>query len=117
MYLQVTRTCIKGWRSLDFDQIPRVTTDLAVLERLKDLYPHFFSVHRDPMLFKLADNEDMCNILSEFGFWPDWTTHYRVSCPSVSEHFPQGLIIGQMVSPVISVVFGPILLKLNTHYS
>ena len=34
-YLQVMRTCIKIWMSLNFRQIPPVTTELTALERLK----------------------------------------------------------------------------------
>ena len=35
----------------------------------------------DQILFKLAGNEDMHNILDEFEFRPDLTTDYGVSCP------------------------------------
>ena len=41
---------------------------LAALERLKNRRHHFFSVAIDPILFKLAGNEDMHNILDEFEF-------------------------------------------------
>ena len=37
LYLQVTRTCIKSRRSLNFGQIGPLTTELAALERLKDI--------------------------------------------------------------------------------
>ena len=80
-YLQVIRTCIKAWMSLNLGQIPPLTMELAALERLKNRCHHFFSVAIDPILFKLADNEDMHNILDEFEFWPDLTTDYGVSCP------------------------------------
>ena len=40
-----------------------------------------FSVAIDPILFKLAGNEDMHNISDEFEFRPDQTTEYGVSCP------------------------------------
>ena len=36
-YLQVTRTCIKSRMSSNFDQIGQLTTELAALERLKNL--------------------------------------------------------------------------------
>ena len=36
LYLQVTRTCIKSWTSLNFGQIGPLTTELAALERLKN---------------------------------------------------------------------------------
>ena len=80
-YLQVIRTCIKAWMSLTFGQILPLTTELAALERLKNRCHHFFSVAIDPLLFKLAGNEDMHNILDEFEFPPDQTTDYGVSCP------------------------------------
>ena len=47
--------------------------ELAALEHLKN-HHHFFSVAIDPILFKLAGNEDMHNILDEFEFRPDLTT-------------------------------------------
>ena len=46
------------------------------------------SVAVDPILFKLAGNEDMHNILDEFEFRPDLTTDYGVSCPWASEKIP-----------------------------
>ena len=36
LFLQVTRTTIKAWMSLNFVKIPSLTTELAALERLKD---------------------------------------------------------------------------------
>ena len=80
-YLQVMRTCIKAWMSLNLCQIPGLTMELAALEHLKNRRHHFFSVAIDPILFKLAGNEDMHNILDEFEFQPDVTTDYGVSCP------------------------------------
>ena len=41
---------------------------------------HFLSVAMNPILFKLAGNENMHNILIEFKFQPDQTTDYGVSC-------------------------------------
>ena len=35
-FLQVTRTCIKAWMSLNFDQIPPPTPELSALEYLKN---------------------------------------------------------------------------------
>ena len=75
------RTYIKAYMSLNFGQIPLLTTELAALECLKNRRHHFFSVAIDPILFKLAGNEDMHNILDEFEFRPDQTTDYGVSCP------------------------------------
>ena len=40
--------------------------ELAALERLKHRRHHFFSIAIDLILFKLASNEDMHNILDEF---------------------------------------------------
>ena len=80
-YLQVMRTCIKAWMCLNLGQIPLLTMELAALERLKNRCHHFFSVAIDSILFKLAGNEDMHNILDEFEFRPDLTTDYGVSCP------------------------------------
>ena len=74
------RTCIKAWINLNLGQIPPLTMELAALERLKNGHHHFFSVAIDPILFKLASNEDM-HILDEFEFPPDLTTDYGVSCP------------------------------------
>ena len=70
-------------KSLDeFEFRPGPTTDYGVncLEHLKHRRRHFFSVAIDPILFKLAGNEDMHNILDEFEFRPDLTTDYGVSC-------------------------------------
>ena len=67
--------------SLNLGQIPLLTMELAALEHLKNRRQHFFSVAIDQILFKLASNEDMHNILDEFEFRPDVTTDYGVSCP------------------------------------
>ena len=75
------RACIKAWMSLNLGQIPPLTMELAALERLKNRCHHFFSVAIDPILFELAGNEDMHNILDEFEFRPVRTTDYKVSCP------------------------------------
>ena len=72
------RTCIKAWMSLNLGQIPPLTMELAALERLKNRRHHFFSVATEPILFKLAGNEDMHNILDEFEFRPDRTIDYGV---------------------------------------
>ena len=80
-YLQVMRTCIKAWMSLNLGQIPPLSMELAALERLKNRRHHFFSVAIDPILFKLAGNEDTHNILDDFEFRTDLTTDYGASCP------------------------------------
>ena len=59
--------------SLNFGQIPPLTTELAALERLKNRH-HVISVDIDRIFFKLAGNKDMHNIMNEFEFRPDWTT-------------------------------------------
>ena len=80
-YLQVMRTYIKAYMSLDFGQVPPLTRELAALERVKNRYHHVISVDIDPIFFKLAGNKDMHNIMNEFVFRPDQTTDYRVNCP------------------------------------
>ena len=80
-YLQVVRTYIKAYMSLNFGQIPPLTTELAALERLKNRCHHIISVDIDPIFFKLAGNKDMHNIMNEFEFRPVRTTDYGVSCP------------------------------------
>ena len=40
--------------SLNFGQIPSLTTELAALERLKNRCHHVISVDIDPIFFKLA---------------------------------------------------------------
>ena len=67
--------------SLNLGQIPPLTMELAALEHQKNRRHHFFSVAIDPILFKLASNEDMHNILDEFEIRPDQTTDSGVSCP------------------------------------
>ena len=74
--------------SLNLGQIPPLTIELAALVRLKNRRNHFFSVAIDPILFKLAGNEDRHNILDEFEFRPDLTTDYGVSCLWASEKIP-----------------------------
>ena len=69
------------YMSLNFGQIPPLTTELAALERLKNRCHHVISVDIDPIFFKLAGNKDMHNIMNEFEFRPDRTTDYEVSCP------------------------------------
>ena len=64
-FLQVMRTCIKAWMSLNFGQIRPMTTELAALERLKYQCLHFFSVDIDPNLLKNSGNEDIHNVLDE----------------------------------------------------
>ena len=74
----------------EFEFRPDPTTDYGVadLEHLKNQRHHFFSVAIDPILFKLAGNEDMHDILDEFEFRPDLNTNYGVSCLWASEKIP-----------------------------
>ena len=74
--------------SLNFRQIPLLTTELAALERLKNRCRHFFSVAIDQIHLKFVGNEDMHNISNEFEFRPDWTTDYGVICPWTSKNTP-----------------------------
>ena len=104
-YLQVMRTYIKACMSLNFGQIPPLTTELAALERLKNRCHHLISVDIDPIFFKLACNKDMHNIMNEFEFWPDRTTDYGVSCPWASKKYPHRLIMGKMVFPLFLCCF------------
>ena len=59
------RTYIKAYMSLNFGQIPPLTTELAALERQKNRCHHIISVDIDPIFFKLAGNRDMHNIMNE----------------------------------------------------
>ena len=68
-------TFIRACMSSKFGQIPPLTMELAALEHLENRCPHFFSVAIDPILFKLAGNEEMHIILDDFEFWPDLTTN------------------------------------------
>ena len=87
-YLQVMRTYIKAYTSLNFGQIPPLTTELAALEHLKNRCHHVISVDIDPIFFKLAGNKNMHNIMNEFEFRPERTTDYGVSCPWASKKYP-----------------------------
>ena len=80
-FLQVERTCIKAWLSLNFRQIRPLAMEFSALKRLKNQCLHSICVAFDPIMFKLADNEKMHNILNKVEFWPDLTTDNRVSCP------------------------------------
>ena len=105
------RTCIKAWMSLNLGQIPPLTLELAALEQRH----HFFSVAIDPILFKLAGNEDMHNILNDFEFRPDLTTGYGVSCPLALEKIPIDLQWEKQSHHVFSAVFVQILFILASN--
>ena len=91
--------------SLNFGQIPPLTTELAALERLKNRCHHVISVDIDPIFFKLADNKDMHNIMNEFEFRPDRTTDYGVSCPWASKKYPYRPYNGENGVSTFSLLF------------
>ena len=96
---------IKAYMSLNFGQIPPLTTELAALERLKNRCHHVISVDIDPIFFKLAGNKDMHNIMNEFEFRPDRTTDYGVSSLERLRNTPIDLIMGKMVFPLFLCCF------------
>ena len=104
-YLQVMRTYIKAYMSLNFGQIPPLTTELAALERLKNRCRHVISVDIDLIFFKLAGNKDIHNIMNEFKFRPDRTTDYGVSCPWVSKKYPYRPYNGENGVSTFSLLF------------
>ena len=91
--------------SLNFGQIPPLTTELASLERLKNRCHHVISVDIDPIFFKLAGNKDMHNIMNEFEFRPDRTTDYGVSCPWASKKYPYRPYNGENGVSTFSLLF------------
>ena len=99
------RTYIKAYMSLNFGQIPPLTTELAAVEHLKLRCHHVISIDIDPIFFKLAGNKDMHNIMNEFEFRPDRTTDYGVSCPWASKKYPHRHIMGKMVFPLFLLLF------------
>ena len=99
------RTYIKAYMSLNFGQIPPLTTELAALERQKNRCHHVISVDIDPIFFKLAGNKDMHNIMNEFEFRPDRTTDYRVSCPWASKKYPYRPYNGENGVSTFSLLF------------
>ena len=50
-----------------------------------------FSVAIDQLVFRLAGNKDMHNILDDCEFMPDWSTDNRSSCSSMSKIYPNRL--------------------------
>ena len=68
-------TYIRAWMSLKFGQI-RLLVSMAT-----DRSHHFFSAIFHPILFILADNNDMHENSEDFEIWPDLTTDCGVSCP------------------------------------
>ena len=62
--------------------------ELAALEHLKNRRHHFFSVAIDPILFKLAGNEDMHNIMDEFEFRQIWPPTTELAALERRKKFP-----------------------------
>ena len=79
--------------------------ELAALERLKNRCHHVISVDIDPIVFKLAGNKDMHNIMNEFEFRPDRTTDYGVSCPWASKKYPYRPYNGENGVSTFSLLF------------
>ena len=96
---------VKAYMSLNFGQIPPLTTELAALERQRNRCHHVISVDIDPIFFKLAGNKDMYNIMNEFEFRPDRTTDYRVSCPWASKKYPHRIYNGENGVSTFSLLF------------
>ena len=74
-------TYMRAWMSLKFGQIrPLVSmaTDRVIMAKtVSPLFSAFFH----PILFILADNNDMLENLEVFEIWPYPTTDCGVSCP------------------------------------
>ena len=93
LYLQITRTCIKSWTSSNFGQSGPLTTELAVLGRPKNscrfimgkwcLHASLFI--SDRIIIKVAGNQDRHKSSVEFDFGPNQTTHFGVTCCSVTK--------------------------------
>ena len=87
LFLCVTRVTIKARMNLNFCQIQQLTTELTALEGLKNQYFHFFAVVSDSIFYKLADKEEMHDILKdEFEFRPDWP--YDILLPLTIQKIP-----------------------------
>ena len=91
--------------SLNFGQIPPLTTELAALECLKNRCHHVIPVVIDPIFFKLAGYKDMHDIMNEFEFRPDWTTDAELAALERLRHTPIDLIMGKMVFPLFLCCF------------
>ena len=93
----------------EFEFRPDRTTDYGVnCPWTSKKYPHrlimgkmvspFFSAVYSPILFILADNEDMHKSLDEFEFWPDLRTDYGVSCSWAFKKSMSSLFLGCYLS-------------------
>ena len=94
---------MNAYMSLNFGQIPPLTTEVAALERLKNRCHHVISVDIDPIFFKLAGNKDMHNIMNEFECRPDRTT--ELAALERLRNTPIDLIMGKMVFPLFLCCF------------
>ena len=92
-YLQITRTCIKSRTHSNFGQIGPLTTELAVLECLKNSHRlimgkcclHASSSIFDRFIIRVAGNQDRHKSSVEFEFGPNQTTYFGVTCLWVSK--------------------------------
>ena len=99
------RTYIKAYMSLNFGQIPPLTTELAALERLKNRCHHVISVDIDPIFLKLAGNKDMHNIMNEFEFGQIGPPTTELAALERLRNTPIDLIMGKMVFPLFFCCF------------
>ena len=101
------RTYIKAYMSLNFRQIPPLTTQLAALERLKNRCHHVISVDIDidPIFFKLAGNKDMHNIMNSSNFGQIGPPTTELAAFERLRNTPIDLIMGKMVFPLFLCCF------------
>ena len=99
------RTYIKAYMSLNFGQIPPLTTELAALEGLKNRCHHVISVDIDPIFFKLAGNKDMHNIMNEFEIGQIGPPTTELAALERLRNIPIDLIMGKMVFPLFLCCF------------
>ena len=115
-FLQVTRTTIKAWMSLNFGGISPLTAELATLEHLKKTYklvstlaPSFF------IFFILAGNRGNYIVSDEFEIRPVPSMECGVSCPwPIEKNFYfktiQNILITCWLSGERSLPFGLLVL-------
>ena len=101
-YLQVMRTYIKAYTSLNFKQIPPLTTDSCPWASKKSMSSRHLCWYW--IFFKLAGNKNMHNIMNEL-FRPDRTTDYGVSCPWASKKYPYRPYNGKNGVSTFSLLF------------
>ena len=92
-YLQVTMTYMRTWMSLKFGQIRllvSMSTNSVIID--KKVLPLFLGCFY-PILFILADNDEMHVSSEDFEIQPDAITDCGVSCPLASKKIPIGLYI------------------------